>query len=123
MSAFVYYNNNPFGHTEPDCVTRAMSLALNKDYRYIRRELYRNAKKNGCDRLTKICYRQILEDKFGLQQRYGQDQTVGHIADLYPYHNVIMRVTGHLTCSSKGTIYDLFDCRDEIVDEYWVITT
>ena len=32
MAKYVYYNMNPDGNKENDCVTRALSLALNVDY-------------------------------------------------------------------------------------------
>lgn len=121
MARFKYWNVNPYGIKENDCVTRAISFALNEDYHYIGFLLYQNAEKYGCDRLTKVCYRQVLEDKFGLKPQRGHGRTVEEIADIYPYDKVIMRVSGHMTMSDSGIVFDIFPPLDMVVDEYWVV--
>ena len=121
MARFQYYNLNPRGIKEDDCVTRAMALALKEDYHYIGYLLYKNAENNYCDRLTKKCYRQLLERKFGLQPRYGKGQSVGDVADMYPNSTIIARIAGHVTCIKNNCVYDLWDCRSDICDEYWVV--
>ena len=63
----------------------------------------------------------LLENDFGLKSHYGRGKTVAEIAHRYPRNNVIMRVYAHLTSSVCGNVYDLFDCTEEIVDEYWVV--
>ena len=122
MATFEFYNNNPNGEKEEDCVNRAISLATDADYAFIYYLLQANAYENNCDMLTKMCYRKIIEDRFGLTAKSGYGHTVGEIADKYPNNRVIMRTNGHLTCSVKNSVIkDLFDCRSEIVDEYWVV--
>ena len=76
---------------------------------------------NSCDAIVKSCYRYLLENNFGLKSHYGRGKTVAEIAHRYPHNNVIMRVYAHLTSSVCGNVYDLFDCTEEIVDEYWVV--
>lgn len=119
--SYTYYNKNPHKNIENDCVCRAISTALNEDYYYIKDMLHKNSNKCDCDMLTKSCYRQLLEQYFGLKAYCGNGMTVKQIAYLYPYNNIIMRVYGHLTCSINGVIKDIFDCSNEIVDEFWIV--
>lgn len=71
--------------------------------------------------LTKTCYRKVIEDHFGLYPKSGNGRTVGDIAKKYSGDKVLMRVSGHLTCSCYGQVCDTWDCSDKIVDEYWVV--
>lgn len=119
--AYTYYNKNPLKNIENDCVCRAISTALDRDYYEIEDLLYQNSNKCDCNMLTKSCYRQLLERHFGLKVHNGKGRTVEEIAYSYPNNNVIMRVYGHLTCSIKGEVIDIFDCSNEIVDEFWVV--
>lgn len=118
---FVYYNINPLGKTENDCVCRAISLGTDSDYGFIYYLLYNNSEQNECDMLVKGCYRQILEDKFYLKPRKAYGRTVGEIAKRFRCSKVIIRINGHLTCSVNGNVWDLWDCSDEQADEYWVV--
>lgn len=116
---FIYYNNNPNGIEEEDCVCRAISLALNKDYAYIDYLLESNAILNHCNKLNKLCYCNILENKFGLKSKNGNGLTVNQISKLHN-KSLIIRIDGHLTCSKNGNIYDIWNCCNEIVDTYWI---
>lgn len=118
---FKYYNINPRGETENDCVNRAISLALNCDYAFIYYLLYDNSIEGECDMLVKGCYRHILEDYFYLKPRSARGKTVAEIGRMYPYNNVIVRIDGHLTAVINGVVNDIWDCSNEIADEYWVV--
>lgn len=102
-------------------MVRAISLATGEDYGYIYYLLYDNAETNSCDMLNKGCYRQILEEHFGLKPRYGRGRTVDEIAKKYRDNRVIMRTQGHLTSSVNGDCFDIWDCRSDVVDLFWVV--
>lgn len=119
--AFIYYNVNPTGQTINDCVCRAISLATKSDYAFIYYLLYDNANSNDCDMLVKGCYRNVIEDFFGLTPHYGKGLTVNEIAKKHKNNRVILRIDGHLTCCINGDCWDIWDCGPEIVDEYWVV--
>lgn len=121
--AYTYYNLNPRGSINSnDCVCRAIAFALDRDYYEIEDLLYKNSQKCECEELTKSCYRNLLENYFGLSASRGFGRTVQQIANIFPYNKVIMRVHGHLTASDfGGKITDIFDCSNEIVDEFWVV--
>ena len=44
---------------------------------------------------------------------------VGEFADLYPDGTYLVRMDGHISVCKDGTIYDLFDCRDEFITDAW----
>lgn len=109
------------GKTENDCVCRAISLATESDYAFIYYLLYNNSGENDCDMLVKGCYRHILEEHFGLNPRKARGRTVLDIAKKHKDSRVIIRIFGHLTCAINSCVYDIWDCSNEIADEYWVV--
>ena len=119
--SYIYYNRNPVGTIKNDCVCRAISLAVNENYYVVDHLLRDNSNINSCDKLTKSCYRELLENYYGLIPRYGNGMTVQEVARMYPHNRVIMRVYAHLTCSINGKVYDIFDCSKDVVDEFWVV--
>lgn len=56
MAKYVYYNRNPDGKMQDDCVTRAISLATNLPYDKIRRKLFHTAKLLNCSKLCVISF-------------------------------------------------------------------
>ncbi|MBR5223795.1 MAG: hypothetical protein IKV81_06505 [Clostridia bacterium] len=121
MARFVFYNRNPDGERESDCVTRAISFALDKDYSSIRKKLHHSARLNGCDKLCVCCYRLLLESVFGLQAINCRNMTINDFATLNPMGTYILRIDGHLTCLKNGTVYDIWDCRNEEVTDAWFV--
>ena len=121
MSNFSFVNVNPRGNIEEDCVTRAISLGLGIKYTAVKRLLYATAELYGCDTLCMCCYRHLLEDLFDLTPCRADDgETVEDIATAHSGQRVIIRCDGHLTCSMLGTVCDIWDCRQEPADCYWV---
>lgn len=122
MSGFIYKNVNPLGKEEEDCVCRALSIALKIDYCVVDRMLDFVSKYYNCDKLCICCYHHLLEDIFGLDTHYCYNyERVNDIMEEHPNDIVIIRMEGHLTASYYGTILDTYDCRDRVVDRYWVV--
>ena len=121
MAEFAYLNINPDNNETEDCVCRAISLAMDIPYEEIEYKLKVIADLFDCDELCVCCYRHLLEQVFGLEPKFANGETVDDIADFYDGTIVIMRLDGHLTVSLYGTVYDLWDCRDEYVDVYWIV--
>lgn len=119
MARFIYYNRNPDGDTESDCVTRAISLASGLPYQEIRKKLYHVSKLYNCERLCVCCYRHLLDDIFEYERVNGEGYLVGDFADLNPYGIYLLRVDGHLTISYDGDIYDIWDCRNSVITDAW----
>lgn len=118
---YQYLNVNPKHRKEPDCVTRAISLATGTDYYLVKRLLLDNADIYKCDELCVCCYSHLLTDDVGYEKRDGEGKKVSQIVDENPDKVLILRLDGHLTCARKGTLYDIWDCSNETVDCYWIV--
>ena len=118
---FKYHNENPNGYKIPDCVVRAITLALNIPYYEVVTLLHINGDFYQCDCLSVQCYEKLLDFDFNLPHYLGNDRTVEEIANDFPNDTLILRMNGHLTCSINSVIYDLFDCSQESVTEFWII--
>lgn len=120
---FKYYNVNPLHRTEEDCVTRAISLATGIRYQAVLKLLDLVAYRYKCDKLYVGCYRHLLEDVFGYRPYYCDNgETVMDIAEKYKNNKVLIRIPGHLSCSIYGIVNDIWDCTQEEVDLYWIVT-
>lgn len=119
---FKYLNLHPLRRTEPDCVYRAITLATQEDYTKIDEKLYYTSKLYECPKLCVCCYKHLLDDYYKFRRIKGcQGMTVEEFADCHPSGTFIIRVDGHLTCVVDNTLYDIWDCRKEIVDIVWEI--
>lgn len=121
MRDYRFYNANPLGAIEKDCVCRAISGATKIPYEKIEDKLRLIAELHDCDRLCMCCYHRLLEDVFGLKPIYSDGETVGEVASNFKDKIVIIRTNGHLTHSRYGVIYDTWDCTDCIADVFWVV--
>lgn len=117
-----FYNRRPDGAKLKDCVCRAISTAVGINYESVEKMLNLTAEMYSCEPLCVCCYHHMLEDLFSypcVTCRRGE--TVEDIAKAFPDDKLIIRVQGHLTCSIKGIIPDIWDCSQEIVDCYWIV--
>lgn len=121
MVDYKFYNANPAGLLENDCVCRAISDALDLDYNYVLHKLYLIGELFECESLNICCYHHLLEQVFGLIPNDAQGKTVQEIVEEFPNDILLIRLNGHLTMAECGTVYDLWDCRDEIADIFWII--
>lgn len=122
MQQFYYYNINPDGKVEEDCVTRAISIASGIPYKAVAKLLTITADENGCDMLCMYCYRALLEDTLGYTAISTKTyKTVGDIAEEYKNNIVIVRIDGHLTACMYGVCVDIWDCTREEVDCFWIV--
>lgn len=120
--SYKYYNRNPKRIHLQDCVCRAISTATGLCYEAVNNLLELTACEYDCDKLCVCCYHNLLENILCYtRQECDFNKTVSDIAMLYPRNKVIIRVNGHLTSSINGTILDIWDCSDELVDCFWVI--
>ena len=119
MANYVYYNRNPDGKRQNDCVTRAISLATGLTYPQVRRKLYHTARLLNCEKLCVCCYRHLLDDVFKYKRIICDGLMVGEFADLHSKGVYLLRIDGHITCCINNNIYDIWDCRDEFVTDAW----
>lgn len=122
MEEFAYLNLNPKKQQEEDCVCRAISLGCGLPYEATTNLLNLIADYYACDTLCVCCYHHILENIFEYDVVYcSNGERVKDVASLHKNGTVIIRVNGHLTCSVRGVVYDIWDCTNEIVDCYWIV--
>ena len=119
MARFVYYNREPSGDKENDCVTRAISLATQISYPIIRRKLFHSSRLLQCEKLNVCCYSFLIEDVFGCKPVYCKGLTVAQFADLNPQGTYLVRIEGHLTCVIDNVCYDIWNCLDKEADIAW----
>ncbi len=121
MTNYTYYNRNPDGDRENDCVTRAISLATGISYPEIRKKLFHVSKLYNCPKLTLCCYRHLLDDVFKLQRVNCEGFTVGEFATRYPCGVYLVRMDGHISTIISGDIIDIFDCSDMLLTDAWKV--
>lgn len=122
MSNYKYYNRNPSRAHLKDCVCRAISTATGLCYDAINNLLELTSSEYDCEKLCVCCYNNLLEDILCYHKFYcDYECTVATLASKYPRNNLIIRVDQHLTSSINGTILDIWDCSDELVDCYWIV--
>ena len=118
---FVYYNANPNHERIGDCVIRAISVALNKDYYDILYELFNISNYFNCDMIVKDCYDKLLSGYYNLKKYSGMNKTVEQVANDFYDKTLIIRIDSHLTVSVNSIIKDIWDCSNEIVDCFWIV--
>lgn len=121
MIDYRFYNANPLGNIEQDCVCRAISKATDIPYEIVEIKLEAIGELFECEELCVCCYHHLLEKVFGLKQKFANGKTVKEIAKEFDDCKVIIRIEGHLTCSLYGIVYDIWDCTDEIADVFWIV--
>ena len=120
MARFVYYNNNPYGNKEEDCVTRAITLASGLDYFDISRKLHLTGELLSCEKLCVCCYDFLIE-KVLLFPRVEIDRgmTVGEFAEQHSRGIYLLRMDQHITTLIDGKLYDLWDSSNKEITHAW----
>ena len=119
MARFRYLNLNPDGEKVGDCVTRAIALAMDMDYFDVSEDLVLSARQLNCDKLYVCYYSNLLNNIYDLEPVECEGYTVNEFADLHPYGSYIIRMDSHLSCLIDGCVYDIWDCRNEILTHAW----
>lgn len=118
---YKYYNHNPQGWKIPDCVIRAISLALNIDYYEVVKMLHLNANELHCDCLNVQCYEKLLDYDFNLPHYHSYGLTAQEIAEEFSDRIVLLRMEGHLSVAIFGDILDIWNCSQEEITDFWLV--
>lgn len=122
INQFDYYNANPLGKNEQDCVCRAISTAVGEDYNKINYKLHLIAELFDCDKLCICCYQHLLDGVYNLKRmNYCRGMTISEFLYNFPKDNFLIRVNGHLTYARDGKVRDTWDCTNEIIDVVWEV--
>lgn len=125
---FVNYNVNPKNKKTGDCVIRAISVALDKEYWEVVEGLMEVYKKTGHIINSKQCFEKYLKNLGYEKQkmprrldktRYNIEQFNREFAK--PNTNYIISVARHLTCIKNNELIDIWNCSCKFVGNYWII--
>ena len=116
---YKYHNQNPLELLTDDCAVRAISMAEGTTWDYTYDKLSELAQRYGTllnDRSFIINY---LDNNY--YRLSINNMRVGEVSAKYKDNILLITIPGHITVSKFGTVYDVFDCRDSLVEFVWVV--
>jgi hypothetical protein len=113
-----FYNANVLGNFVNDCTIRAISLAEGNTWDNTYDKLSDLAQQKGTMMDDKYFIRDYLNSHY---KRVDVSGTVGQVASEYSDEVCLITMSGHITCSVYGVIYDSFDCRRRQAEYLWII--
>lgn len=119
-----YVNSNPKRKITDDCVIRALCLAMSKPWEQVLRDLTEYSVKYGEIMFVANIYGRYLEDNGWIKhpQPTHPDGTKVKISEfLDNFKGVAVANAGreHVTLLLGGYVWDLGDCSDRIIGNYW----
>lgn len=125
---FIRYNNNPRSRKASDCVIRALSLALDKSWYQIYRELFELGLEE-CRMINEPDLYQLYLKKQGLEKqrmpkrpdntRYTVKEFANELAK--PDKIYILSIAHHITVIKNKDLYDTWNCSHKSVGNYWIV--
>lgn len=121
-----------FKGTAGDCVTRAISIVTEKDYKEVYDELFEIARqksknkpspRNGVNKKVYDSYMKSLGYSWIPTMHIGQGCTTHLIKEELPSGRIIARLSKHLVAVIDGIIHDTYDCSrggDRCVYGYYI---
>lgn len=120
---YINYNPNPFGTRVGDCTVRAISKALNQDWRttYIDLCLYGLL---DCDMPSaNVVWGRYMKDKGFSRHVIEADKddtyTVNDFAEEHQKGVYLLAISGHVVTVDDGNYYDAWDSGNCIPIYYW----
>ena len=114
-----FYNENPLGKYENDCVIRSLSCATNRSWDDVYNELSDIAQLNGTMMDDRDFVRRYLDVNF--QQVPYLPYKVKDVANEYQDNIVLCTMNGHICCIKYGIIYDTFNPGERIAEDAWLV--
>ena len=123
---WMHCNPNPYRKEVPDCVIRAIAIALNKTWLEVSDELYYEyARKEGSVTCDDHVWGHYLYDHgfrpFLLPETCPECVTVGMFCVMYPVGTYIIGTGYHAVAVINGDYYDSWDSGNEIPSFFWEI--
>ena len=116
---YTFYNENPLGKYENDCVIRALSCATDKSWDEVYNTLSDIAQHNGTMMDDKYFVRNYLDSRYDRVPFVLKN--VGQTSEFYKDNVLLITMNGHICCSKYGVIYDTFDPRNRLVEDAWIV--
>ncbi len=114
-----FYNANPLGIFEDDCVIRSISCATNRSWDQVYDELSDLAQERGTLLDKKEFVRWYLDTNF--KRIKYPPYKVYQVAKNFKNSIVLCTMRGHICCIKYGIIYDTFDPSDREVEDVWLV--
>ena len=124
LSIFRYYNNNPHSRRTEDCVIRAIASGTGDSWEGALMKLTKHMIKTGYMLNTPSLYGDYLQMigwKHQDQPKYKNHKEMKIKDFIKKFHGkaVIHVGSNHVSYISDGKLWDIWNCEDEIIGEYW----
>lgn len=116
---YEFYNENPLGLFEDDCVIRAISCATNRSWDCVYDELSDLAQAKGTLLDKKPFVRWYLDTNFKRIDK--PPYKVYQVAKMFKNNIVLCSSNSHVMCIKYGRILDTFDSSNLLVENVWVV--
>ena len=116
---YKFYNANSRGNFTNDCVVRAISVAENKTWNEVHKELSDLAREQGILLDDVVFVEHYLDSKYNRVCEYSK--TVGEFINEYTHGTYLITMAGHITVVVNGILYDVFDPRDKRMWCAWCV--
>lgn len=124
---FRYYNNNPKGLHQSDCLVRAVANVLNHSYADVCVELANLQSETGLADIALVDRYMTINGYVKMKQPHHSDGRCyrGHefVKSIYTanFRRILANIgQGHITSIIDGKIEDIWDCSDRCIGNYWV---
>ena len=124
---FIKYNSNPKNKITNDCIIRAITIATNKRWEDVYRELTElgirkglmiNDKKNWKAYIKMLGYEKQKTPKKEDNKRYSIKEFYEELAETQQIY--IVSIRSHLTIIKDKNLYDTWNCSNKCMGNYWV---
>jgi hypothetical protein len=124
-TVFKYYNNNPHSRRTEDCVIRAIAIGTGDSWEGALKKLTKHMIKTGYMLSTPALYGDYLKHIGWVQKakpRYKNNKEI-KIKDFvksFDGRAIIHVGDDHVSYIADGKLWDIWNCEDEIIGEYWI---
>lgn len=126
MKRWIKTNPNPLGKEAPDCVIRALCIALDCSWYQIYDDLCRLGREECSMPSADAVWGKYLYLKgftpFQLHRSCPDCITIGEFAERFPEGIYIIGTGSHAVAIMDGRYYDSWDSGNEIASFFWQIT-
>lgn len=116
---YKFYNANSRGNFTNDCVVRSISVAENKTWNEVHKELSDLAREQGILLDDVVFVERYLDSKYNRVCEYSK--RVGEFINEYTHGTYLITMAGHITVVVDGILYDVFDPRDRRMWCAWCV--
>ena len=116
---YQFYNENPLGIFEDDCVIRSLSCATNRSWDEVYDELSDLAQLNGTLFDKRDFVRWYLDSRF--ERIPDPPYKIKDVANMFRDNIVLCTTKGHIMCIKYGIIYDTFNPSERITEDVWLV--